>query len=483
MIAAYAPPPEQQVLAAARAPKPDTTVRAPAPQVDRFPAQLGANITLTYLASVYRSALTGYRQGFVDLLGELFDYDPDVVQLFIKRALAVAGAKFELLPAKLPPGDPDEELAQIIRDDCVRQWDSLPMRSQTLCQLMWGVCWGVSGGENHWARTAEGWDLKRISFLHSRRLSYIDPQSWDVFVWDGGASAWGAQTAATGLRCADYPGKFVIHAPQLRAEYPTRDGIGRVVGCYLAIKRLVIRVSAADFERFVKPWVIAWARTESDNDPSKPRVASTADVADADLAIRSLGAGTLSGAVLPDSIRIELLKAVSALSQSEFLDYLDASSAKAIQGQTFTTQTGKYGSRSTADVGQKGVLMLARYDACCLCDTLERDVFAWMVRYNYPGFEHLTPLAKLQVEDAPDPAVVGANIAIASKAGFPIDVDANAGAMSITLLPNDTGAPRGPEEPDPVEAPPPDGAAKDPAAGPDGVPGTADDPNPESEAP
>ena len=46
---------------------------APQPLSDRYPVVVGQSLSLSYIASVFRLATTGYRQQYVDLLNELLD--------------------------------------------------------------------------------------------------------------------------------------------------------------------------------------------------------------------------------------------------------------------------------------------------------------------------------------------------------------------------------------------------------------------------
>lgn len=456
-------PPESVVMAEPRAVAapgggPVERSLALAPLVDKNPIVIGQNLSLAYMATAYRAALGGYRQAYCDLLSELLEHDPQSVATFGQRVLNVACARFEIIPADLPDGDERIPIAEAIAGDCRQQWERLPMRSQTISQLMWAVVSGLTGGENYWEPRRDGmgrWRLAKIGFIHTRRLSMPDQGSWDVHVYDGGgmgASAFeglfqGGRRApqAVSIRCADYPGKFVLHAPQLRAEYPTRDGLGRVVGTYMLLKRMVLRNSAQDSERFTKPWAIAYSRALDGQ--GRPRAANEKDIAAGDLAIKALGVGALSGASLPDSIKIELLKASTELSVKEFTEYLDGAIAKVALGQTFTVQNGKYGSRNMGETGRKSTMKIADHDARSFCDTLERDVFYWMTHYNYPGHEDLAPRVKAIVDDPPDPLSFSEIIHRCAQAGYPIDADMTARMMNVALLPNPSRDPR------PLQAP------------------------------
>lgn len=374
---------------------------APPPAIDRFPIIIGSNITLSYIAAASRLALTGYRQQYVDILSELLDVDPHAYACLSKRILTTAGGRLEVVPAECQDGDKDKaiELASMVRS----QIEGIPFRSQRFASLLWGLWSGISGAEIEWERKPSEWRVSSLNFIHSRRLSFPNYGSWDVHIWDqGGVIGPGVnETGMTplGLRVDDYPNKFIIHSPSLRGEYATREGLGRVLSVYIAIKRLVLRVSAQDFERFVKPWVLAYYSTKDKN--GFGRAASELDIKAGDAAVKALGAGSLAGVTLPDSIKIEMLKAVTTLDQGDFNEFLDSAISKAALGQAHTMQSGKYGSRSTAEVGQDESTQIYKFDASCFCDTLKEYLCKPIVRLNAPGCEHLTPSVRIHV-DAPD---------------------------------------------------------------------------------
>lgn len=414
---------------------------APWPAIDRFPVIIGSNISMSYAAAAMRLSLNGFRSNFVDMLGELLDHEPHAFATLTKRILSVAGARLDITAAATAPGTPEEKKAEELRAFVERQVLAIPKRTQLFATLLWALFYGINAGENHWKRGV-GYSLARVSFIHSRRLSYPNYGVWDLHVWDQGAVVFDRNynresltQGPFGLRIADYPNKFIVHSPQLRADYPTREGLGRILATYMLIKRLVMRVSAQDFERFVKPWVVAYLATAEEKDKHRP--ATGEDIEAAQDAVDALGVGSLASACLPDSVRLEVMKAASGLNQEHFLAYLDSSISKACVGQTFTTESGKFGSRSQATVGKGEALELARYDASCFCDTMHEGWFLPLVTLNFPGCEELTPHARIHTDEAPDPLQI---MNVAEKAvniGMPVDADALADEVGLDLVPKE----------------------------------------------
>lgn len=415
---------------------------APPPAVDRYPIVIGQNLNLTYIASAKRNALAGYRQQLVDILGELFEEDLHAYAVIQQRILTIAGARYTIACAELEPEDPELAEAQEIAKELRSQWNRALFKKQSIAALAWADIYGVSAAEVDWERKATGWEFKGLRFIHNRRLSYPDLSAWDLYIWDQGTVG-RAQNQTTGmypgLRCADYPHKFVIHTPQLRSEYPTRDGIGRVFAVLMALKRMVLRGVAVDLERNVRPQVVA---TFASGDDGKPRAADDNDIARADEAARQFGSGILTSVTVPDSIKFDLMKAVASMKPEDFLAYADASMSKAAVGQTFTVEPGKYGAKGTSEQGKEQLLDVCRYSVDALCDSLN----AWFVRswmqLNHPDKMHLCPSIQGQVGSIPDVDTVLKRLKDAVSVGMPIDADAENEKLGFALTPKPEGTTR-----------------------------------------
>lgn len=420
---------------------------APYPLIDRYPIVIGQNLTLTYVASVFRLATTGYRQQYVDLLDELLEQDPHLYSVVQKRILSVANGRLEVTPAELPEGDKRADRAAELAAWVGQELARMPELVQQLAGLLWGgVYYGVGAAEIHWSRDAKGWTADRLTFVHSRRLAYPDPQAWDLYIWDQGQvygwqSPWGAtptNNSIFGLRVADYPGKFVVHAPSLRGDYPTRDGVGRQVATFALLKRIGGRGASDYLERFAKPWVDLSFSTQADG---HPREASAPEILEAQQAAGTQGVGSLASYVHPDSIKVDPKSADSGrpkITYTEWIGLCDSQNSKAVLGGTLGTEGGKSGgNRSLGEVQERGELDLEAYDAKCLADTLDRDLIQWLVRLNFPEDIDIAPHAMIHVAKDPDPATVLKNVYLATQSGMPVDADWAAQETGMQLVDKD----------------------------------------------
>lgn len=402
---------------------------APWPQVDRWPVVLGSNLTLAYLASVYRICQNGYRQQYVDALDELLEKDPATQGALTQRVLPVASGRVEILAAHVADKlSAEAEKAREIAADIQRRVDAIPQRTKAFFSILFSALYyGAGADEIHWKVDEDGWNVAGLGFVHSRRIAWPDQNDWSAHVWDQGAvmpTTIGLYPTERffGLRLEDYPGKFLFLDAQLRADYPTRDGIGRVIAWWMALKLMAIRAASTYVERFSNPWVHTTYNTA---DPSHanagPRIATDEDIAVADAATKALGAGTLSAATLPDSIKITLSGpgaggGAVAFTPEDLIALCDKQIIQAIRGGTLVADAGEKGARALGEVHAQGDIRNNRYDASCFADVLKAGLVWWLCHLNYPGYEHLCPNVMVHVEQV-EPAEIAERVKLFAALG------------------------------------------------------------------
>lgn len=398
----------------------------PPPNTDRYPIIIGAFLTMQYISSAERSALTGYRMQQVDVYSELLDHEPHGYGVLAQRFLNVTDGKQTIEPAD------DSDRAKVICDEINQDLDQLHNLDAVKSRLLWHGCFFGIGCEEKILEKTDRWRIVDSEMIHSRRLSYPDWLYWDLHIWDQGlGGGMGSDAAKYGVRIADFPHKFAVHKPQLRGEYPTREGLGRLLSTFFALKRMTMRVTSQDFERFIKPWVLAYYNTGMEVGGS--RIASDEDIAASEQATRALGQGALTSASLPNSIKVELLRAASSMTQMEFAHYLDSSIDILVRGQTFTTAPGKFGTKGGNETGNEGELKIARSDAKQLSATLRRDYVGTLMFLNHRNEMNLTPKVKIVPEVTPDITKLSAVITEQVANGLPISRNATASSLGLTL--------------------------------------------------
>ena len=378
------------------------------PIIDRFPIVIGQNLTGQYVSSAMRLCNSGWRYQYVDLLNELLEVDPDARGPVRARILGVACGRHEVLPADIPKDDADFDLAKEIATRYGEQFKTIPKLQQRTAQLLWGDIYGVSASEMIWDRDGSDWNLIGLSHIHSRRLNYPNPTSWDLYVYDQGLVGpgmdyMGPTTGVFGLRISQFPGKFCVHTPALNGDYPTRDGEGRFIIYNMLFKRMLMRATAQDFERVIKPRVLGYFNRRLDAGTDRS-IATPEDEQMLQAVCTALASGGLLSGQLPDSTKVEILKDAAAMSATEWLNFLVRGYAKSLIGQSFTTEPGANGNLATAEQAAKDTQKIFKYSARCLCDTLEEDVARIWMQLNYPDApRRLMPRHNLVIDEAPDP--------------------------------------------------------------------------------
>ncbi|MFI0433151.1 MAG: DUF935 family protein [Candidatus Nanopelagicales bacterium] len=446
--AATTAPPAAPALAMAPTPTPD--LLAPAPLIDRYPVVLGSGLTLQYVSNALRICTTGYRQNYVDLFNELIERDAHAQAMVVKRVQTIAGARLSIDPPDLPPDHPEADLAREIAETVSQRILGLPDLTQRLASLARADILGVAASEVVWGDVDGGFWPRRLTFVHSRRLAYPDAGSWDLHLWDQGSVTgygWDAPTNRPGFGLnitRDMPpGKFVVHTPQFRDDYPTREGLGRALVWLMAFKIIGMRQGASFIERYTK--ILTWA-SYATTSTDVPRAASPDDIAQADATVKALGIGTLTAATLADAIKIHMdgpaLKgSASTMTVPEWIAICDEQTTRLLLGNTFTTSAGKFGSKSTSETGKEGELEGARLSAGMLCQTLDRDLLVPCVDRNWPGRTHLAPRATLHLDKPSPHAVLDLNTKAAAS-GIPVDADAVARQCGVPTLAPDNVAGR-----------------------------------------
>ena len=413
---------------------------APYPVNDRYPLVLGSNVTLQYVSAAMRTATQGYRREYVDLLNELIERDPHTQCVVSQSIATVSGGRVEVSPCESTETDAPKaaEACEIV----TRAFAGIVDLRGSIASLAWADFHGVSGLETSWQRDG-GWMPRRLHFIHSRRISYPDPSSWDARIWDQGqvrSFDSGSKTGQMfGINPNDYPGKFIIHASRVRGDYPTRDGLGRVLALYMALKTMGMRGLANTAERFGKPWVFAYYSTGE-----KPRTASNDDISKADMALRALGIGGLAAAALPDSIKIQVERISGGkASKNAFLELIETCNSeisKAVLTQTLTTEVGHSGgNRALGGVMERGALRVAQSKASSIGETLRWQLAEPILRFNRADLLRFLPVVNIHVEDEPGAIeMIDRGVKMAA-AGAPVDADALAAKAGVKLLEGITG--------------------------------------------
>lgn len=448
-LATAQPAPDDTVtMAASTARRPKQSDRlAPFPQADKYPIVIGQGLSLSYISSAFRLCNSGYRLQYVDVLNELLEKDPHAYSVVSKRVLTVGSGRVDIAAAEVD--DPaDRDLATEVAKYVKSELGAIHNFKQAQVLLAWATYYGVGAHEIVWGYGDDGQlHVTGLEFVHHRRLSYSDPYSWDLYVYDQGSPAMpGGKPGTTprmgvyGIRCSDYPGKFIVHEPRVRGDYPTREGIGREIAYWMAIKNVATRLGPQYLERYAIPWPdLEFNTKDPEHAKPTPRIATDEEIAAAQFAAQAMGVGSLSNFVHSDAIKLNFAKpdGTPVLTVTEWVALCDSQMSKAALGATLTTDVGSSGgNRALGGVQKQGEEKLYEFDAVSLAASFDRDLVSWIVRNKYPRLPtRLMPKTVIHVNADPDPDQILARADKAARAGIPVDADAIAARCDIPVIP------------------------------------------------
>lgn len=423
---------------------------APAPMIDKNPRVVGSRLTLNEVSAIMRQATYGLRKGYVDMINELLERDASAYAALSQRVLSVASSEIAVRPPKYIRKK-YQKRAETIAEWVREKIHQIPELKQSIAQLQWGMFYGITAQEITWRKDREGRHVPvRLNFIHSRRLEYPRDSSWDLYIKDDGDDVMRAVQNAKmrsraepwwGTRVADFPGKFIVHAPSIRSDYPTREGLGRQMAIYMALKSMALRSGSQTIERFAKPWAIGYYNTKTEDNPN-PRVATTTkpdgDIYKAAEAMEALGTGAMTYAVLPDSVELKPQENLTGsftaeLPQTIFIKYIDQQIARAVLTTDEFTIAAGVGSQAKAEVLKRNLMQVLQWDAAMLAESLRRDLVYYMVAYAFPQDIDLIPEIIIQVQDAPNLEQLVMAAQCAFELGAPIDIQAICDKFNIPI--------------------------------------------------
>lgn len=413
---------------------------APWPAVDRYPLRIGRNRSLAYFSTCLRLANIGYRMQLVDLLGELLEQDPHAYGVVAKRVMGVARGEIIFSPAKLEEGasETDTKLAAKIATEVEARFRRIPRLRTELVKLAWACYYGIGASEMLW-RHGSDWSVYGLSQVHSRRLALPEWSQWRLFIWDQGpVSPWESfaypTQAPLGLCIDELPGKFLVHCPPVRGDYPTREGLGIELGYWMLIKHIAARGAPSYLERFSNPLPEMIWSTGKDPKTGEIKAADRRDIAAVKGLLSAMAGGRVEQVSHPDTVVLQYMGSGTTgsgkhpIRYSEWIAVCDEQISVGVNGGTLTTKQGGVeggggGSRANGDTQRKDQISTWGVDADALGECLREGYVKTDVRLNYPGvdLERFCPLVEVSLEEDPDPTVIAERASTLANAGYPVD--------------------------------------------------------------
>src|SRR6202044_2919818 len=103
-----------------------------------------------------------------------------------RRCVQNSGAPAETPPASVSdPKSVDAARAKEISADIQRRVDAIPGRTQAFATLLFSALYYAEGADEIlWDLRSDGWWVRKLAFIHSRRIAYPDQTDWEPHIWD-----------------------------------------------------------------------------------------------------------------------------------------------------------------------------------------------------------------------------------------------------------------------------------------------------------
>ena len=329
------------------------------------------------LGSLLQSANEGSDYDYLTLAGEMEERHCHYGSVLSTRRLAI-----EALPVQVEAAD-DSTLAKEIAsavEDLVRQ----PCFDVLKSDMLDGLGKGRSTSELMWDVSGKYYEIKEFIWRDPRFFLYHPEDPRQLRLIDG-------EDPVHGLALAPY--KFVTHVPRLRTGLPVRAGLARIAAVAYMCASYGLRDWMAFNELFGMPIRIG----------KYGPTASEPNIAILRRAVANLGSD--AAAVIPDSMRIELIERAGGSGSSHklfesLLEYLDKQISKAVLGQTASTEgtAGKLGNDDAQDEVRQDI---KQADAKQLAATINEYVVKPYVDLNW-GPQENYPLVEFYIHEAED---------------------------------------------------------------------------------
>ncbi|MBL8260923.1 MAG: DUF935 family protein [Xanthomonadaceae bacterium] len=318
----------------------------------------GRDITRPYTTGLMQASdrvLTGRGGGDLAIYEQVAS-DSQVKACFEQRRSAVTSCEWVVEPASTRRAD--RKAADFVNEQLTRiGWDRVTDR------MLWGVFYGYSAAELLWQVQDGKWGWKAIKVRNRRRFA---------FNMSGELRLLTPQNMITGE-----PAKppqfwhFATGADNDDEPY----GLGLAHWCYwpTLFKRHGIGFWLTFLEKFGMPTGVG----------TFPANATGAEINKLLGAIQAIR--TDSGVAIPEGMKINLLEAARSGSADyeKLHDKMDEAIAKAILGQTMTTDNGS--SKAQADVHMQVRQDIVKADADLICESLNEGPVRWLSMFNFDG--------------------------------------------------------------------------------------------------
>lgn len=342
------------------------------------------NLKPSHITSALSQADMGRPEALIKLLRQMEDRDAHLVGLLGVRKRAVAQLDLEITPAS--ESERDRDVAAFVEDALSRidGWE------RGLVDLMDGVTKGYGAVELAWGHAAGHHYVEELLYR---------PQEWFVPDQDD-PETWRLLSEADPVTGEPLrPATFAIHVARAKSGWPLEAALGRVLLWFWLFKRYALTDWVSYSELFGSPLRVG----------KFPAGAQSADIDALETALRRLGVD--ASAVIPANMSVEFVTETGSRTGAEtyerLLGWCNRELAKAVLGQTLTTEAQSTGTQALGTVHNDVRLDLLRSDATQLARTLRSAIVGPLVAFNY-GPDVPLPRLRLLADPPADEAAEAA---------------------------------------------------------------------------
>lgn len=323
---------------------------------DRWSSYPSNNLTPEKLARIFKEADAGdiYRQ--MELFEEMEEKDTHMFSELQKRKLAVLGLDYEIHPYS--DTRQDKKAAQLVKD--AMEFRGL---EDALLDILDAIGKGFSCTEILWCVKNNQVMIDRLEWVHQKRITFGDLDEYRLLT---------ETNRATGIELPQ--NKFIIHKYKARSGHPSRAGIIRVCAWMYLFKNYDIKDWVTFAEVFGMPIRLGKYDASATEDDKEKLLQAVIQI------------GTDAAGIISKNTEIEFVESMKNAGTNNIYEALanfcNREMSKAILGQTLTTEMGDNGSYAASKTHNDVRHDLTIADARSLAETLRKDIFTPLVRFN-----------------------------------------------------------------------------------------------------
>jgi phage gp29-like protein len=354
-----------------RVPEPGlTTIR------NAWAPTVASGLTPSRLSSILLAANEGNLYDYLVLAEEMEERDPHYASVLGIRKRAVSGVEPTVTSAS------DSALDTKIADDVRENLAEHEGFADLIEDMLDALGKGFSQTEIVWQRNKTTWHVEEFLHHDPRFFTFDRETGRQVRMVDEADMVDGVELD---------PVHWISHKAKLKSGLPIRGGLARLISFGWMCKNYTVKDWIAFIETYGLPLRLG-------------RYGPSATVEDVDVLFNAVAnIGTDAAAVIPESMKIEFVQAMTGAANSQVFEsmarWVDEQTSKAVLGQTMTSDNGS--SPAQAEVHNEVRHDVAKADARSVMGTLKRDLVKPYVDLHY-GVQLRYPKLNIIIEEAED---------------------------------------------------------------------------------